>query len=157
MRCVSIFILLFISNATYYLPVPPFFFISCFSPFLSHLIYLCHDFITFRNHVLNFGVICINLTISSFVYTVSVGYKMLHLLQPSYGAVDKDVLERGLVKDRPKWKEVVDNHATYHTTPHRTVDHMTLAYVTPVSCVCLAFFTVFLLSHCSPFICRPLF
>lgn len=34
--------------------------------------------------------------------------------------------------DRPKWKDVVENHGSYHgNTALRAVSHMTLAYVTP--------------------------
>lgn len=48
------------------------------------------------------------------------------------GLVDKTVFERGLVTERPKWKDIVENHSSYsRNTAHRTVNHNTLAYVTP--------------------------
>ncbi|XP_045621654.1 chitinase domain-containing protein 1 [Procambarus clarkii] len=48
------------------------------------------------------------------------------------GLVNKTVLDRGLVTDHPKWKDIVENHGSYHhDTGFRAVHHMTLAYVTP--------------------------
>lgn len=50
------------------------------------------------------------------------------------GQVDRSVFERGLVSEQPKWKDIVEGHGTFHhNTAQRTVRHMTLAYVTPVS------------------------
>lgn len=50
------------------------------------------------------------------------------------GQVDKSVFERGLVSELPKWKDIVENHGSYyHNTAQRAVQHMSLAYVTPVS------------------------
>lgn len=35
--------------------------------------------------------------------------------------------------DRPKWKDIVENHNRYYrSTAQRVTNHMTLAYVTPV-------------------------
>ncbi|KAK8404694.1 hypothetical protein O3P69_007743 [Scylla paramamosain] len=48
------------------------------------------------------------------------------------GQVDRSVHDRGLVTEHPKWKDIVDNHASYHQhTAHRATQHMALAYVTP--------------------------
>lgn len=50
------------------------------------------------------------------------------------GQVDKSVFERGLVSEQPKWKDIVEGHGSFHyNTAQRAVQHMTLAYVTPVS------------------------
>jgi hypothetical protein len=45
------------------------------------------------------------------------------------------VIERGLVTEKPKWKEIVSNHVLY-SSKHNTVKNfagMSLGYVTPVS------------------------
>lgn len=48
------------------------------------------------------------------------------------GQVDKSVVERGLVSEQPKWKDIVEGHGSFHhNTAQRAVQHMTLAYVTP--------------------------
>lgn len=48
--------------------------------------------------------------------------------------MDKSVFDRGLVSEQPKWKDIVENHGSYHhNTAQRDVRHITLAYVTPVS------------------------
>ena len=50
------------------------------------------------------------------------------------GEVDQSVYDRGLVTEHVKWKDIVENHASYYQdTQQRAVQHMTLAYVTPVS------------------------
>ena len=56
------------------------------------------------------------------------------------------VVDRGLISEKPKWKEIVNNHQLYSVI-HTDVSHFTtgpvLAYVTPVSlslcylCVCI--------------------
>lgn len=48
------------------------------------------------------------------------------------GQVVNSVHDRSLVTEHPKWKDIVENHGSYHhNTAHRTVQHMALAYVTP--------------------------
>lgn len=44
------------------------------------------------------------------------------------------VVERGLVTEKPKWKEIVENHALYSTkhTAIKNFEGPTLGYVTPV-------------------------
>ncbi|XP_042225616.1 chitinase domain-containing protein 1-like isoform X2 [Homarus americanus] len=64
--------------------------------------------------------------------TLSQGNKKKKTESKVSGSVNKTVFERGLVTDRPKWKDIVDNHGTYHrNTAFRAVNDMTLAYVTP--------------------------
>ncbi|XP_068207848.1 chitinase domain-containing protein 1 [Palaemon carinicauda] len=48
------------------------------------------------------------------------------------GPVGTSVHERGLVTEKPKWKDIVENHGSYYRqTSKRAGNHMTLAYITP--------------------------
>jgi len=63
------------------------------------------------------------------------------------------VVDRGLISEKPKWKEIVNNHQLYSVI-HTDVSHFTtgpvLAYVTPVSislCCLWVCVRVFYCSH----------
>ncbi|KAK4316793.1 hypothetical protein Pmani_012051 [Petrolisthes manimaculis] len=81
--------------------------------------------------LLRLGLVLLLVCVSSCTLSRSDKKKKVDNSEPASGAIDKDVLERGLVTEKPKWKEVVENHAAYHKTSHRAINHMNLAYVTP--------------------------
>ena len=68
------------------------------------------------------------------------GCDVSHALELQFSAQEivlpiTTVVERGLVTEKPKWKEIVNNHQLY-SSAHTSVSHFTkgpvLGYVTPV-------------------------
>lgn len=80
----------------------------------------------FRRLFLFLGLVCL------VTATLSSSNKKKKTDSKVSGPVTSSVFDRGLVTEKPKWKEIVDNHGSYHRhTTKRAGNRMTLAYVTP--------------------------